>query len=368
MFWAKEGSSFKVVADYVTDSRRRALKASRGDGETYCSKSRQVTIDANSDSPIATAAKTGKELKVLDTSTLKRAALAKEFGINCIHFLPTGAGVLEFGIRESTFLTGPTLAASLKMLCEASGAGFAIFWRENAGKLVVAGDYVTPARAAALKAEGKTLSFAQASKGYALEASGNGPVATVIKTGEPLYIQDVATWDTMKRGELAVAYGVKSLCLIPVPGGVIEYGTSNEKSTADWTCMEDACEGTVPPGELAKAFVEESAVYTLFWKRRGSEFEVGASYVLQERAEALRLERGDEKTFASESALVTLPATGSGPVASAAASGRPITLESPATDPNFARSNLAAEFTIRCCEFVPCNGGVLEYGNSLLKL
>ena len=47
MFWAKQGDSLKVVADYVTDSRKRSLKAARGDDETFCSKSREVTIDAN---------------------------------------------------------------------------------------------------------------------------------------------------------------------------------------------------------------------------------------------------------------------------------------------------------------------------------
>merc|ERR1711956_87366 len=77
------------------------------------------------------------------------------------------------------------------------------YWKETDGKLVVAGDYVTPARKAALTAKGKTASFAEASKEYQLDASGNGPVATVLKTDEPLYIQDVATCDTMKRGSLA---------------------------------------------------------------------------------------------------------------------------------------------------------------------
>jgi len=240
MFWVKDGNSFKVVADYVTDARRRALKASRGDDETFCSKSRAVSIDANGDGPIATAAKTGKEVTVIDTSTMRRAALAKEFGIKHIHFVPTEAGVLEYGVPEKTFLTGPVLAASLKMRCDTSGAGYALYWKETDGKLVVAGDYVTPARAAALQAQGKTTSFAEASKTYTLDVSGDGPVATVFKTDEPLYIQDVAACNIMKRGGLAVEYGIKSICFVPVTGGVLEYGTSNDQSTADWTCMEDA--------------------------------------------------------------------------------------------------------------------------------
>lgn len=361
MFWAREGDSFKVVADYVTDARRQALKVSRGDDETFCSKSRGVSIDANGNGPIATAAKTGEVVKVTDTAVMKRAALAKEFGIKRIHFFPTEAGVLEFGIPENTFLTGSTLAASLKMRCDTSGAGYALYWMETDGKLVVAGDYVTPARAAALADMGKTTSFAEASKEYTLDPTGDGPVATVIKTGEPLYIQDVGTCDTMKRGRLAVDWGVQSICLVPVPGGVMEYGTSDESSTADWTCMEDARQAIMPKAELETAF-NSGATHAIFWWRKGDEFVVGASFVVPERVRALKAARGDDKTYTSESALVKIPADSVGPVATAARSGKEITLEDPAKDSNFKRASLATEFNIKSCHFVPCKDGVLEYG------
>merc|ERR1719343_995236 len=171
MFWSKEGDSFKVVADYVTDSRKRALQATRGDNETFCSKSRDVTIDANGDGPIATAFKTNKEVTIVDTSMMKRAALAKEFDIKRVHFIPTEAGVFEYGSPASADLSGNTLAASLKMRCDTSGAGYALYWKESDGKATVAGDYVTPARQAALRAKGKTASFAEASKEYTMELS-----------------------------------------------------------------------------------------------------------------------------------------------------------------------------------------------------
>jgi len=368
MFWAKDGCSFKAVADYVTDARRESLKVLRGDDETFCSKSRGVTIDANGDGPIATAAKTGEEVKVMDTSVMKRAALAKEFGIHRLHFVPTEEGVLEFGVPDNTFLTGATLAASLKMRCDTSGAGYALYWKETDGKLVVAGDYVTPARKAALTAKGKTASFAEASKEYQLDASGNGPVATVLKTDEPLYIQDVATCDTMKRGSLAVDWGIKSLCLVPVPGGVLEYGTSDGPCTADWTCMEDARQAIMPKAELEKAFTA-GATHAIFWWRKGDEFVVGASYVIPERVRALKAARGDDKSYTSESALVKIPVDSEGPVATAARSGKEITLEDPTADSNsnFRRASLAKEFNIGTCHFVPCRDGVLEYGTGLSK-
>merc|ERR1719277_2959062 len=359
MFWSKEGNDFKVLADYVTDSRKRALKTLRGDDETFCTKSREMTIDADGDGPIATAFKTKKEVTIVDASTMKRAAIAKEFGIKRVHFIPTECGVLEYGTPSNTFLSSNALAASLKMRCDTSGAGYALYWKETEGKAVVAGDYVTPARKAALEAKGKTSSFAEASKEYTMEVSGDGPVATVLKTREPVYIQDVATCDTMKRGGLAVEYGIKSLCLVPVPGGVLEYGTSDGPCTADWTSMADARQAIMPKDELQKAF-DNGATHVIFWRREGDHFVVGANYVIPTRVRALRAARGDDKTFASESAKRQIPVDSKGPVATAARSGMEITVEDPLSDPNFLRKDLAAEFNIQACHYVPCRDGVLE--------
>merc|ERR1719343_988405 len=300
MFWSKEGDSFKVVADYVTDSRKRALQATRGDNETFCSKSRDVTIDANGDGPIATAFKTNKEVTIVDTSVMKRAALAKEFDVKRVHFIPTEGGVFEYGSPGSAELSGNTLAASLKMRCDTSGAGYALYWKESGGKATVAGDYVTPARQAALRAKGKASSFAEASKDFTMDLVGDGPVATVFKTREPVYIQDVATCNSMKRGGLAVDYGIKSICLVPVPGGVLEYGTSDGPCTSDWTCMEDARKAIMPKEELQKAF-DWGATHVIFWHRVNDEYVVGASYIIPERVNALKQIRGDDKSYTSES-------------------------------------------------------------------
>merc|ERR1719188_1241879 len=361
MFWSKEGNDFKVLADYVTDSRRRALHAARGDNETFCSKSRGVTIDANGDGPIATAFKTNKEVTIVDTSLMKRAKLAEEFGVARIHFIPTEGGVLEYGSPANVALAGNVLAASLKMRCDTSGAGYALYWQVVGDKMVVSGDYVTPARAAALKAKGKTTTFAEASKSYTLDAKGNGPVATVMKTREPHYIQDVATCDTMKRGGLAVEYGIKSLCLVPVPGGVMEYGTSDGKETANWTSMADARQAIMPKEELQKA-LDIGATHVIFWCKKGGDFVVGGSYVVPERIRALKALRGDDKTYTSESYAFKLPVDGKGPCAIAARSGMEVVIEAPASESTFKRKDLAKEFNIGQCHFVPCKDGVLEYG------
>ena len=70
--------------------------------------------------------------------------------------------------------------------------------------------------------------------------------------------------------------------------------------------------------------------------------------------------RGDDKTFASESLSVSIPAYGDGPIATAAHSGRKVVVTWP--DTVKLRAKLAVEFNIGTFTFVPCVGGVLEYG------
>jgi len=361
IYWSKQGDKFKVAADYVTDARKRALKAARGNDDTFCSKSREWTLDANGDGPVATAFRSGEKGTIVDISKLNRAALAEEFGIKRVHFIPMDGGVLEYGSPNTAYLSGNTLAASLKMRCDTSGAGYALYWKEAGGKAVVAGDYVTPARQAALKAKGKATSFAEASKDYVMEITGDGPVATVLKTREPFYIQDVASCNIMKRGGLAVDYGITSICFVPVPGGVLEYGISDGPCTADWSCMEDARKAIMPKEELRRAF-DNGATQVIFWRPEGRDFVVGASYVVPERVRALKAARGDDKTYTSESAKSKIPATSKGPVATAWRSGKASIVQDPANDPNFIRKSLAAEFNIKDCHFVPCRDGVLEWG------
>merc|ERR1711862_125025 len=230
----------------------------------------------------------------------------------------------------------------------------------------VSGSYVTPERKAVLEAQGKTKSFAEASKDYTLDADGDGPVAKVLKTQEPFYIQDVSTCDVMKRGNVAKDYGIESICFVAVPGGVLEYGASVGPCTAHWTCMEDARKAIMPKEELQKAF-DWGATHVIFWHKEGDEYSVGASYVIPEREAALRQVRGDDKTYTSESHSFKLSADGKGPVATAARSGVTVILEDPTKDSTFQRQELAKEFNVGQCHFVPCKDGVLEYGTGQIE-
>jgi len=55
-----------------------------------------------------------------------------------------------------------------------------------------------------------------------LDAAGEGPVATVYKTGEPLFIPSAGEELKLKRREFAKEYGIKSICFIPFEDGVLE--------------------------------------------------------------------------------------------------------------------------------------------------
>ena len=236
-----------------------------------------------------------------------------EFGIKRMHFVPVDNGVLEYDTPANAYLSGPTLQASLKMRCDTSGAGYAMYWKEVDGKVTVDGSYVTEKRRAHLTSMGMDKSFAEASKDTVLSATGDGPVATVLKTRQPVYIADVASCATMKRSGLAAEYGIKSICLVPVEGGVMEYGVSNGPETVDWSSVDDARTAIMPKGELQTAFYG-GATHVIFWTldKAGKNFKWGADYVLPERERMLKNARGDDKSFTSESKAMTFAAAGDG--------------------------------------------------------
>jgi hypothetical protein len=93
-----------VRGDYVIPERVRSLRQSRGDDETYTSRSEELfssIIDANGPGPIATAQRSGVEVVIQDaaaSTNFKRASLAQEFEVANVHFVPLADGsVLEYG-------------------------------------------------------------------------------------------------------------------------------------------------------------------------------------------------------------------------------------------------------------------------------
>jgi len=369
LFWQKKGDVFEVVADYTTESRRLALAKIRGDDKTFATESRAYNIAVDGDGPIATAWRTGEEGVIDDVSTMKRKDLAKEFGIKRVHFVPTPDGIYEYGVPADSFLSGPLMEASLKMRCDTSGAGYAIYWKLANNKLTIAGSYVTQERKAALEANGKTSSFAEASNDVMIDINGEGPLQEVLDSDARVFIPDVAA-SNMKRKDLAREYGISSVCFVPVEGGVMEFGVSDwNDGTADWKTVEDACKAVMPKAEMKAAF-QQGATHLIFWQRVGDTFEYGASYIKSDYARALKASRGDEKTYVSESSDMSFELDGEGPVATAARSNKEIIIEDAALFTSytlvrlgsFKRMTLASEFSVKNIHFVPCRDGVIEYG------
>jgi len=364
LFWQNKNMEFRVVADYTTESRKEALAQYRGDDKTFAAESRKIMLPARGDGPVATTARTGEECVISDVSTMKRSKLAKEFGIAKIHLVPVDGGVLEYGTPSQDYLRGQLMKASLKMRCDTSGAGYAIYWKETFGKMTIAGSYLTPASKEGLKEAGVEMSFAEASYGVKLDVGGEGPVAEAYRSQEPVYIQDAAA-SNMKRKDLAVECGIKSLCFVPVAGGVMEYGTSVGRATSTWSSMDDARTAIMPKAEMKRAF-EGGATHMIFWKPDGDEYVSGASYLTTERERALLSLRSDGKSYTSESIKMSFPKDGDGPIAIAARSGKEVVIED-AANSKMKRAALAQEFNIGNLHFVPCRDGVLEYGRGETK-
>mmetsp|Transcript_48369 Transcript_48369/g.121881 ORF Transcript_48369/g.121881 Transcript_48369/m.121881 type:complete len:678 (-) Transcript_48369:9-2042(-) len=362
MFWAEESGQFRVIADYACENWVKSIRSRRGDDKTFCSESKLFKLDASGDGPIATAARLGIELHInIDEAlTMKRAGLAREFGIKAMHVIPVPGGVLECGISDRDRLAGHVLNAALKMRCDIAGSGYAIYWTEVDGLFVVSGDYVTPERRHALRSQGLTTSFADASRHIALSSTGTGPVATCARHGQPTFVRDAKTCTAMARHGLAAEYGIESVCCIPVLGGVVEFGTSVGSETASWADMPDCPE--MPKLEMRKAFDELGAVYVIFWQLSGDSYVVAADYVTPDHERTMRNRHGNDVSFCSLSRMFALPADGPGYVARAARSGKEFVIADAASDPMLLRQKLAQQFGIGEVHIVPVKGGVLEYG------
>jgi len=273
-------------------------------------------------------------------------------------------GVLEYGTPKNLYLESALLDATLKLRVDTSGAAYAMYWKEANDQFTLAGDYTSPARRLALLKSGRDgESFAAASEKVTIDLSCEGPVATVFRTQQPMFIPDAAHCDNLARNDLAQAQGIASICLVPVEGGVVEYGTSTTRETVDWTGIDDAYPDFVPRDEMRKAFAN-GATHMLFWRLIGDKFVCRGDYVLPERVRALRQSRGDSKSYTSESEEYVFDANGEGPIAKAFRTRTEVVIEGAATSSVFKRRELAEEFGVGNIHFVPTEDGVLEYGSA----
>lgn len=143
----------------------------------------------------------------------------------------------------------------------------------------------------------------------------------------------------------------------------MEYGITDGDDTGEWSGIEDARVDCMPTDALSHAFAT-GAVHALLWQKRGEAYEIGASFVIEERRRALAAVRSDDKSYTSESRNFRIPVNGDGPIATSART-QTETVINDAANSNMKRAKLAKEFGIQNVHFVPClTGDVLEFGTA----
>ena len=126
ILWQEQAGVFRATGEYTIEARKRARRRVRGDDKTFASESAKLEFLSSAPGPLQTAYLSGKEVVINHGSggylekmhSPKRRALAKEFGIKHIHFVPVKGGVMEYGrvdgqevevIRLLNSLTGEVL-------------------------------------------------------------------------------------------------------------------------------------------------------------------------------------------------------------------------------------------------------------------
>jgi len=380
LFWqpSENGEQLNVIADYEnpTDVKRRL--AIRGDGESFTKVSRALTLDAKGQGPVAKALNTKEEVVVTFAegcqwsadqsvcSSMKRTENAVEYDIGSIHFVPvldekTGVsrGVMEFGVSTTSQLNQITTQATLKMQTDGSGAGYAIYWKQNGQTAAIESSYVSAALRKEMSSMGKSLSFAEVSESTSFEVLGASPVAQVMRTRQPLYVEDMAVCSNDLRAPLAAEYSITSVAFVPVLGGVIEYGTT--KGGNAWSSQADALKQAIPNEELDAAFAA-GATYAIFWERndKAGVFTQKASFELPKNSLSKSIQAGN--SYIKESGAATLNINGQGPIALCSSSAQTIVVGDTLTFPNFKRRELAQEWGVGKITCVPMETGVLEFG------
>jgi hypothetical protein len=86
-----------VAAHFVLPGHKAALKKSRGDDKDFASESRKVRLPIGGGNMVALAASSGKPVVLenpVGSKIFKRGAIAKEFKVTSIRFVPCRGGVL----------------------------------------------------------------------------------------------------------------------------------------------------------------------------------------------------------------------------------------------------------------------------------
>ena len=274
---------------------------------------------------------------------------ARTFGLTIPRLVSSNCVTIPFQLNVNALLREYRKAAP--------ETAYVILWVISGGQYRIVAHLVAEDRRRKLlemRGDGKT--FCNESYGFAIDPAGNGPIPMAARTGK---VQQVLNSQEQprefKRAPLLAEFGIRDVTFVPVSLGVIEFGMPK---TAKDAALEEIKRFTSENG--ASSFFS----YVLFWSISSKDglFHVVADYVNDERKQKLREERGDDKTFCSESYGVGIDPKGSSPIAVALQTGRQQSVVDAYTSPTFQRRALAEEFNIQHVFWVPAGIGVIEYG------
>lgn len=214
ILWDTSGGQYRIIAHHVGKERRNQLKELRGDDKTYCTESYGIVVDPSGHGPIASAARTGRQVFFANaaapdaqTRHMRRAPLLSDFGIHDVYFLPVALGVLEFGLSKSPRDVAMEEIGRFKsMMGGSSVLAYVMFWskvEEKDGLFHVVADYVCEDRKRQLRElRGDDRTFCSESYGaLGLDPAGKSPIAVAARTGKQLSVTDAFTCPTFQRRE-----------------------------------------------------------------------------------------------------------------------------------------------------------------------
>mmetsp|Transcript_110024 Transcript_110024/g.354872 ORF Transcript_110024/g.354872 Transcript_110024/m.354872 type:complete len:656 (-) Transcript_110024:242-2209(-) len=354
IYWVNVDGQLVVGSHYMKPAAQDKCAAYVKATESF-----QVPSDGCS-GPLSTVYHLGQAICIQDAGSythVKRKDLAAESGVQSICFAPCGGGVFEYGVTTNAWMeTLPSCPVmpkdEIRKAFEDLGASYAMFWALQDEQFSVVADYTSESWAKDLRASrGDDKTFCSESRRLKIDAGGSEPVAETANLGIEIRVT-VAESLTLQRKALAAEFGLKALHLMPVEGGVLECGISDQKLT-----------GLTLQAALKMRCDSAGSCYAMYWTETDGMFRVAGAYVTPERRKALRA-KGLTTDFADASKYLTISAESDALVSTCARHGTPTFVADAAATETFCRQALAGEYGIESIVCKPVKGGVLEFGTS----
>jgi len=172
-------------------------------------------------------------------SRFVRRALAQQFGVRSVLLLPSPDGVIEIGTKEKLKVMPQICGPRVREIVRNAGLEYGLEWElRRDGGLQVRGRF--DKHAPSLKEDKMTRTYAMESYNMILSSHGGHRIGKVWESGEVAFIPDVQqlTPEEYPRAPLAKEFGIRSLIFLPVPGGILELGTTELLPAMPMICTD----------------------------------------------------------------------------------------------------------------------------------